>query len=280
MRVRAIAIAGAATIAISAVSAAAGASTVPPTEPPWHVIGVADTTAPVGTIPDPAACAEGLTLDDGVLTVATGEPAFPPYVIDDDPTTGEGFEAAVAYAVAGQLGFAEEECRVGSHRRSTRRSSRGRRTSTSTFNSSRSPKNASRSCRSACRTTRAPRRSSPTPTRRPSEPRRWPSSKRCVSASPQGRPAWLWSRRSSSPTRTPRCSTPTPMLFKRCRPSRSMASSWTCRLPCSLRPLRSTVASSSGSSPPSTPPPAKTGDFCSRRTTRSSSASTMPSSTP
>ena len=38
----------------------------------------AATTGPVGTIPDPAACAEGLTLEDGVLTVATGEPAFPP----------------------------------------------------------------------------------------------------------------------------------------------------------------------------------------------------------
>lgn len=41
----------------------------------------------------------------GSLTVATGEPAFPPYVIDDDPTTGEGFESAVVYAVAQQLGF-------------------------------------------------------------------------------------------------------------------------------------------------------------------------------
>ena len=43
------------------------------------------------------------------LTVATGEPAFPPYVIDDDPTTGEGFESAVVYAVAEQLGFAEDD---------------------------------------------------------------------------------------------------------------------------------------------------------------------------
>ena len=108
MRVRAIAIAGAAAIAISAVPAAASASTVPPTEPSGTA-SASDTTAPVGTIPDPAACAEGLTLDDGVLTVATGEPAFPPYVVDDDPTTGDGFEAAVAYAVAGQLGFAEED---------------------------------------------------------------------------------------------------------------------------------------------------------------------------
>lgn len=67
--------------------------------------GAADSTMPAGTIPDPAACAEGLTLDEGVLTIATSEPAFPPYVIDDDPTSGEGFESAVAYAVADQMGF-------------------------------------------------------------------------------------------------------------------------------------------------------------------------------
>ena len=34
-----------------------------------------------------------------------GEPAFPPYVIDDEPESGQGFEAAVAYAVAGAMGF-------------------------------------------------------------------------------------------------------------------------------------------------------------------------------
>jgi polar amino acid transport system substrate-binding protein len=44
----------------------------------------------------------------GVLTVATGEPAFPPYVIDDDPSSGEGFESAVVYAVAEQLGFEQD----------------------------------------------------------------------------------------------------------------------------------------------------------------------------
>jgi polar amino acid transport system substrate-binding protein len=42
---------------------------------------------------------------DGKLTVATGEFAYSPWVIDDDPASGEGFEAAVAYAVAGKLGF-------------------------------------------------------------------------------------------------------------------------------------------------------------------------------
>lgn len=65
----------------------------------------AGSTMPEGTVPDPAECAAGLTLEEGVITIATGEPAFPPYVIDDDPTTGEGFEAAVAYAVAGEMGF-------------------------------------------------------------------------------------------------------------------------------------------------------------------------------
>lgn len=45
------------------------------------------------------------TLESGVLTVATGEPAYYPWVIDDKPESGQGFEAAVAYAVAKELGY-------------------------------------------------------------------------------------------------------------------------------------------------------------------------------
>jgi polar amino acid transport system substrate-binding protein len=45
----------------------------------------------------------------GTLTIATGEPAFPPYVIDDDPTNKQGFEAAVAYAVANEMGFTDDQ---------------------------------------------------------------------------------------------------------------------------------------------------------------------------
>jgi polar amino acid transport system substrate-binding protein len=45
----------------------------------------------------------------GQLTVGTDKPAFPPYFVDDDPTNGKGFESAVAYAVAKQLGFAKGE---------------------------------------------------------------------------------------------------------------------------------------------------------------------------
>ena len=46
---------------------------------------------------------------DGKFTIATGEPAYYPYVIDDAPESGEGFESAVAYAVADELGFAEDD---------------------------------------------------------------------------------------------------------------------------------------------------------------------------
>jgi polar amino acid transport system substrate-binding protein len=45
----------------------------------------------------------------GQLTVGTDKPAFPPYFVDDDPTNGKGFESAVAYAVAKQLGFGKDE---------------------------------------------------------------------------------------------------------------------------------------------------------------------------
>ncbi len=51
------------------------------------------------------ACADGKTLAAGELTIATGDPAFPPYMIDDDPTSGEGFESALALAVAKTMGF-------------------------------------------------------------------------------------------------------------------------------------------------------------------------------
>jgi len=58
-----------------------------------------------------SSCAKGqLALTTtGQLTVGTDKPAFPPYFVDDDPTNGKGFESAVAYAVAKQLGFSKAE---------------------------------------------------------------------------------------------------------------------------------------------------------------------------
>jgi len=59
--------------------------------------------------PAPAPSSGLETVTPGKLTIATGDIAYFPYVIDDDPSSGEGFEAAVAYAVAGELGYAPED---------------------------------------------------------------------------------------------------------------------------------------------------------------------------
>jgi polar amino acid transport system substrate-binding protein len=47
--------------------------------------------------------------NSGQLTVATDKPAYPPYFVDDKPSNGKGFESAVAYAIAKQLGFQPSE---------------------------------------------------------------------------------------------------------------------------------------------------------------------------
>jgi polar amino acid transport system substrate-binding protein len=68
------------------------------------------TAAGSGTAPGAVCTKDQLqTKTAGTLTVATDSPAFPPYVIDDDPTNGKGFESAVAYAIADQLGFAKSD---------------------------------------------------------------------------------------------------------------------------------------------------------------------------
>lgn len=84
----------------------------------------ADASAPAGAS-EPAAASEaasasemvvsGCTVDeltlveDGMLTVATGEPAFEPWMVDDDPANGEGFESALVYALAEELGFQQDD---------------------------------------------------------------------------------------------------------------------------------------------------------------------------
>ena len=49
------------------------------------------------------------TITAGKQTIGTGLPAYEPWVVGDAPESGEGFEAAVAYAIAAELGFAPED---------------------------------------------------------------------------------------------------------------------------------------------------------------------------
>ena len=74
-----------------------------------------------GTQPATDSCdkADLQLLSAGQLTVGTDNPAYSPWFSGgtskdspweiNDPTNGEGFESAVAYAVAGELGFSEAE---------------------------------------------------------------------------------------------------------------------------------------------------------------------------
>lgn len=71
-----------------------------------------DTAGPGG---DSCEIADLNLVQPGVLTVATGEPAFPPWVGStdgenfDDPESGTGFEAALVYEIAERLGFADAD---------------------------------------------------------------------------------------------------------------------------------------------------------------------------
>jgi polar amino acid transport system substrate-binding protein len=70
-------------------------------------------TGTPGTSGTPAASAASCTYagiqdelyQKGALTVATDKPAYPPWFEGNNPSNGKGYESAVAYAVAEQLGF-------------------------------------------------------------------------------------------------------------------------------------------------------------------------------
>ncbi|WP_323791007.1 ABC transporter substrate-binding protein [Nocardioides sp.] len=58
---------------------------------------------------DPCATESLPLLEAGTLTIGTDSPAYEPWFADNDPTNGKGYESAVAYAVAGELGFSADE---------------------------------------------------------------------------------------------------------------------------------------------------------------------------
>lgn len=89
----------------SSAAAPSTAAAAPSTSAP---ASVAASASPEPTLDE---CSrENLTLlTPGTLTIGTDTPAYPPYFADDDPTNGQGFESAVAYAVAEKLGFTQPE---------------------------------------------------------------------------------------------------------------------------------------------------------------------------
>jgi polar amino acid transport system substrate-binding protein len=98
--------------AFAVISVACAKSTVATTSP--------SATPSAATPPDPATCAQGATLrTPGTLTIGTDNPAYPPYFEGNAPKgsewqlgyppNGKGFEAAIAYAVAKEMGFSKSQ---------------------------------------------------------------------------------------------------------------------------------------------------------------------------
>jgi polar amino acid transport system substrate-binding protein len=81
--------------------------------------GSSNESAGSGTTTSEASCdkADLNLVNDGQLTIGTDNPAFPPWFGGaekapwkvSDPRSGQGFESAVAFAVAKQLGFTKDE---------------------------------------------------------------------------------------------------------------------------------------------------------------------------
>jgi polar amino acid transport system substrate-binding protein len=61
----------------------------------------------------PANCTKDAldTLYPGIFTFATDQPVYPPWYMGDNPANGEGFESAVAYAVAAKMNYTRDDVR-------------------------------------------------------------------------------------------------------------------------------------------------------------------------
>ncbi|MCB1405974.1 MAG: amino acid ABC transporter substrate-binding protein [Rhodobacteraceae bacterium] len=52
---------------------------------------------------------DALLVQPGMLTVGTGDPVYPPWMMNDSPESGEGFENALVYALAAEMGFDRDQ---------------------------------------------------------------------------------------------------------------------------------------------------------------------------
>jgi polar amino acid transport system substrate-binding protein len=71
----------------------------------------ADQASPPTNQVDGVACTKDklATLTPGKITFGTDQPVYEPWFVDDDPTNGKGFESAIAYALAEELGYAKAD---------------------------------------------------------------------------------------------------------------------------------------------------------------------------
>lgn len=70
------------------------------------LVAVIAIAIPVFNASNSSACGQ---IKDGVLTIGTDDPAYGPWFDNNDPSNGKGYEAAVAYAVAQELGYSKDK---------------------------------------------------------------------------------------------------------------------------------------------------------------------------
>ena len=79
-------------------------------------LGVALRRAPISdktTATNPDKCTKDQlgTLYPDILRVGTDQPVYPPWYMGDNPASGEGFESALAYAVAAKMNCERDDVR-------------------------------------------------------------------------------------------------------------------------------------------------------------------------
>jgi polar amino acid transport system substrate-binding protein len=108
-------------LVVAACSSGGGATTAPSTASSTAPSAAASSSASEAAASPDACAADSLTVvTPGKFTIGTSNPAFPPYYLPNtdgsktdpwengDPTNATGFESAVGFAIADQLGFARD----------------------------------------------------------------------------------------------------------------------------------------------------------------------------
>ena len=87
-------------LAATVLAAACAPADAPTAAGPSASASAAAQACPSGGLP---------TLTAGTLTIGTDQPVYQPWYVDDAPENGQGFESAVAYAIAEQLGYPKDK---------------------------------------------------------------------------------------------------------------------------------------------------------------------------
>jgi polar amino acid transport system substrate-binding protein len=99
--------------ACSSISSASGSSAVATGASAATTAAASATGSATATGSAGPACSNAAIQPDlfakGQLTVATDSPAYPPWFVSNKPSNGQGYESAVSYAIAKQLGFTDAQ---------------------------------------------------------------------------------------------------------------------------------------------------------------------------